>query len=159
MMQANDVLRRLRYALNLRDEQVAEMMNQVGGHVTPWHVTCLLLPEDHEDAVECSLAELERVLDGLIIARRGPPDPSRPPRPPVGNALTNNDILKKCRIALTLKDSDIQRILSAGGLPMRAPELNALFRNPGHKHYRVCGDQLLRNFLRGLAMGPPSKGR
>jgi len=159
MMQANDVLRRLRYALNLRDEQVAEMMNQVGGQVTPWYVTCLLLPEDHADAVECSPAELERVLDGLIMARRGPPDPSRPAYPRAGNALTNNDVLKKCRIALTLKDSDILRILAANGLLMRAPELNALFRNPGHKNYRECGDQLLRKFLRGLAVGPPKKDR
>lgn len=158
MMQANDVLRRLRYALNLRDGQLAEMMNQAGGEVTPGHVTRLLLPEDHEDAVECSTAELELALDGLILSRRGPPDPSRPIHPRVGDALTNNDILKKCRIALTLRDSDIQRILAAHGLPMRAPELNALFRNPGHRHYRVCGDQLLRKFLQGLTMVPSSRG-
>ena len=157
MMQANDVLRRLRYALNLHDQQLAQMANRAGGAVTPQHVTRLLLPEDHPNAVECSPAELEHMLDGLIMARRGPPDPSRPPHPRAGKALTNNDILKKCRIALTLKDSDILHILAANGLTMGAPELNALFRNPSHKHYRECGDQLLRKFLMGLAKGPPRK--
>ncbi len=158
MMQANDVLRRLRYALNLRDEQVAEMINQAGGEATPGQVRRLLLPEEHEDAVECSPALLERMLNGLIIARRGPPDLSRPPHPLAGNALTNNDVLKKCRVALTLKDVDVQGILAAGGMTMRLPEINALYRNPGHKHHRPCGNQLLRSFLKGLAMGPPAKG-
>ncbi len=30
------------------------------------------------------------------------------------------------------------------------PEISALFRNPDHKNYRDCGDQLLRYFLKGL---------
>ena len=151
MMQANDVLRRLRYALDLRDEQMAEMMNHVDVPVTPQHVYRLLLPELHEDAVECSPWELERALDGLILARRGPPDPTRPWPPSVGYGLTNNDILKKLRIAMKFRDQDMLRVLIAGGLPVSAAELSALFRNRGHKHYRECGDQLLRSFLKGLA--------
>ncbi|HBZ93570.1 MAG TPA: DUF1456 domain-containing protein, partial [Pseudomonas sp.] len=37
-------------------------------------------------------------------------------------------------------------------------ELGALFRAPGHKHYRECGDQILRNFLRGLTQRERGKG-
>ena len=29
-------------------------------------------------------------------------------------------------------------------------ELSAFFRKVGHKHYRECKDQVLRNFLKGL---------
>jgi uncharacterized protein YehS (DUF1456 family) len=41
-------------------------------------------------------------------------------------------------------------LLRLGGMPMSASELTALFRKPDHKHYRPAGDQLLRNFLKGL---------
>jgi uncharacterized protein YehS (DUF1456 family) len=31
-------------------------------------------------------------------------------------------------------------------------EVSAFFRKPGHKHYRSCGDQMLRTFLKGLQL-------
>jgi len=39
-------------------------------------------------------------------------------------------------------------------------ELSALFRKPGHKHYRPCQDQVLRRFLHGmqLAFRPEAAG-
>lgn len=64
--------------------------------------------------------------------------------------LTNNDILKKIRVALQLKDEDIIKILKLSEFEMTKSELNALFRNPDHPNYKECGDQLLRNFLNGL---------
>ena len=41
-------------------------------------------------------------------------------------------------------------IFAEAGFPLSKPELSALFRQPDHKNYRACGDQLLRNFLKGL---------
>jgi len=64
--------------------------------------------------------------------------------------VTNNDILKKLRIALELKDTDIIEILRLADFEVSSPELSALFRNPENKNYRECGDQLLRRFLDGL---------
>jgi uncharacterized protein YehS (DUF1456 family) len=64
--------------------------------------------------------------------------------------LTNNDILKKIRVALELKDEDIIHILKLSEFEISKSELNALFRKPDHPNYRECGDQLLRNFLNGL---------
>ncbi len=64
--------------------------------------------------------------------------------------LTNNDILKKIRVALELKDEDIIKILKLSEFDMTKSELNALFRKPDHPNYKECGDQLLRNFLNGL---------
>ncbi len=83
-----------------------------------------------------------------MLHKRGR-DESRPPLP-VEKRLTNNIILKKLRVAFELRDDDLHEILRAADLPMTKAELNALFRSPGHKNYRACGDQLLRNFLRGL---------
>ena len=44
------------------------------------------------------------------------------------------------------------RAFAAAGFPVSKPELTALFRQPGHKNYRPCGDQMLRNFLKGLTL-------
>ncbi len=64
--------------------------------------------------------------------------------------LSNNDILKKLRVALELKDDDILQILKLADFEVGKSELNALFRKEDHPNYMPCGDQLLRNFLNGL---------
>jgi uncharacterized protein YehS (DUF1456 family) len=64
--------------------------------------------------------------------------------------LTNNDILKKLRVALSLRDEDIIEILKLADFEVSKSELTALFRKEDHPNYKPCGDQLLRNFLNGL---------
>ena len=64
--------------------------------------------------------------------------------------MTNNDILKKLRIALDFKDTDMLEVLALTDFIMSKTELSALFRKEGHKNYKECGDQLLRRFLDGL---------
>lgn len=66
--------------------------------------------------------------------------------------MTNNDILKKLRIALKLKDDDILEILKLADFSLSKNEVNALFRNEEHPNYKECGDQILRNFLNGLVI-------
>jgi uncharacterized protein YehS (DUF1456 family) len=67
-------------------------------------------------------------------------------------ALTNNDILKKLRVALKLKNEDIVKILALVDFKVTESELGALFRNEDHPKYKNCGDQFLRNFLNGLVI-------
>jgi len=64
--------------------------------------------------------------------------------------MTNNDILKKLRVALKLRDEDIIQILSLADFEVSKGEISALFRTEEHPNYKECGDQLLRNFLNGL---------
>ena len=64
--------------------------------------------------------------------------------------LSNNDILKKIRIALALRDEDMLHILSLAGFKMTKGALNDLFRHEDHASYVEAGDQVLRNFLDGL---------
>ncbi len=74
--------------------------------------------------------------------------------------MTNNDILKKLRVALQLKDEDIVKILSLVDFRITTTELGAIFRKEDHPNYKECGDQLLRNFLNGLIIhlrGPMEK--
>lgn len=64
--------------------------------------------------------------------------------------MSNNDILKKIRIALSLRDEDMLHILSLVDFKITKGALNDLFRHEDHPGYVEAGDQILRNFLNGL---------
>lgn len=64
--------------------------------------------------------------------------------------MTNNDIFKKLRVALSFKDTDIIECLALVDYNISKSELSAIFRAEDHPNYQECGDQLLRNFLNGL---------
>ena len=64
--------------------------------------------------------------------------------------LTNNDIFKKLRVALKMRDDDIVKVLSLVDFEITKSELGAFFRNEDHPKYMDCQDQILRNFLNGL---------
>lgn len=64
--------------------------------------------------------------------------------------MTNNDILKKLRIALSLKDTDIIEILKLADFDISKAELSSLFRSEDQRNFKECGDQILRRFLNGL---------
>jgi uncharacterized protein YehS (DUF1456 family) len=66
--------------------------------------------------------------------------------------MTNNDILKKLRVALKLKNTDIIESLKLVDFRITESELGALFRKEEHPNYKECGDQILRNFLNGLVI-------
>lgn len=66
--------------------------------------------------------------------------------------MTNNDILKKLRVALKLRDDDIVKILELVDFRISKSELGAFFRKEDHPKYMECGDQILRNFLNGLVI-------
>jgi hypothetical protein len=66
--------------------------------------------------------------------------------------LTNNEILKKLRVALQLKDTDIIDILKMANFEISRGALGDLFRAEDHPSYIEAGDQLLRNFLNGLVI-------
>ena len=64
--------------------------------------------------------------------------------------LTNNDILKKLRVALKMRDDDIVKVLSLVDFKISKSELGAFFRSEDNPKYMDCQDQILRNFLNGL---------
>ena len=146
----NDVLRRLRYALDLSDARMIHLFALSDTGIDEPVLHSLLARDTDPGFVECTDAQLTAFLDGLVIDRRGPRDPGAPARPKSAVRLDNNLILKKLRIALQLQEDDMLALLKLGGMDVSSSELGALFRNEQHKHYRPAGDQLLRNFLKGL---------
>ncbi|MBD78769.1 MAG: hypothetical protein CL840_07605 [Crocinitomicaceae bacterium] len=67
-------------------------------------------------------------------------------------ALTNNDIIKKLRVALKLRDTDIVKILKLVDYDTTTSEIGAFFRSEDHPKYKPLQDQILRNFLNGLVI-------
>lgn len=146
----NDVLRSVRYMLDISDAKIADIIKLAGYDVPRADVIAYMKKDDEDGYLDCSDEVMAHFLDGLVFFRRGK-DESRP-APPVEARMTNNIVLKKLRVAFELKDDDMHAILQASGFPVSKPELSALFRKADHKNYRVCGDQLLRNFLKGLTL-------
>jgi len=151
-MTGNDLLRRLRYALNLSTEGITEIFRLVQVDIPPVDVLKLLKKEEEPGFVSCDDSRLNRFLDGLIISRRGAVEGKAPRDSQEGVVLTNNLILRKLRIALQLQDEAMLAIFRAAGIGISKPELSALFRASDHRNYKECGDQLLRNFVKGLTL-------
>ncbi len=66
--------------------------------------------------------------------------------------MNNNDIFKKLRVALQLRDDQIEEILMLVDFRMTKGEIGNFFRNADHPKFVECGDQVLRNFLNGLVI-------
>lgn len=146
----NDVLRSLRYTLSLNEARVADIIKLADYDVSGDEIAAFLEREGEANYRECSDEVLVHFLDGLIIHRRGKSEKPRP-QPDITN-VTNNVILKKLRLAFELKEEDMHQLMAMASFKVSKPELNALFRKEGHKNYRPCGDQFLRNFLKGLTL-------
>ena len=151
-MTNNDLLRRLRYALNLKGESIAELCTLGGHDIGPIDVLKLLKKEEEPGFVACSDQVMDAFLDGLIVSRRGAHDPKPGSARTADTALNNNLILRKLRIALELNDEAMLAILGKAGVQLSKSELSAMFRAKGHRNYKPCGDQMLRNFIRGLTL-------
>ena len=148
----NDVLRSIRYMLDLSDAKVVEITRLADPDfpIDKTDVQAFLKKDEEDGYIECSDMVLAHFLDGLVIHYRGR-NPDLPPRP-IEKRINNNVVLKKLRVAFELKDADMHRIFADAGFPVSKPELSALFRQADHKNFRLCGDQMLRNFLKGLTL-------
>lgn len=148
----NDVLRSIRFMLDLSDGRVAEIVQLAdpAAVLDRADVQAYLRKEDEPGFAPLDDRLLGLFLDGLIVHYRGRQE-GAPPRPPE-KRVNNNAILKKLRVAFQLNDVDMLHAFESGGRPVSKPELTALFRQPGHTNFRLCGDQLLRYFLRGLTL-------
>lgn len=145
----NDILRSLRYTLQVDNTALVRILALADTEVTAEQLVPWLRKEDEEGYKPCPDIVLSAFLNGLIYEKRGK-DESAPPLA-MERKLNNNIVLKKLRIAFSLKTDDILAILTEQQFRVSMPEITAMMRSPEHKNFRECGDQFLRYFLRGLA--------
>lgn len=170
-MSNNDILKRVRYAMDIKDIDMVEIFKLGGIEVTKEEVVDMLTKvkksPQHEaenaDVVEddyvltCDMMMLESFLNGFITLKRGkqdlkPGQPAGQAMPLQSNESANNLLLKKMKIALSLTSEDVLDILDSVGVKVTKGELGALLRKKGHKNYKECGDRYARNFVKGLAV-------
>ncbi len=155
-MVTNDLLIRLRYALNIKNSDVAEMFKLGGVPLTALDVSNMLQKvKDDEPRPEnykvCTNEMFEAFLNGLITTKRGPQEKKpgqeavKPQREPA-----NNMLIKKVKIALQMTTEDVLDVFYDGGINVSKGELGAILRNPSHRNYKECGDKFARKFLNGL---------
>lgn len=148
-MLSNDILRSVRYTLKANNQDLVRILALVDVETTPANINSWLTKEDEEGFVRCPDIILSSFLNGLIYEKRGK-DENAPELTPE-RRINNNIVLKKLRIAFSLKTDDILAIMTEQKFRVSMPEITAMMRAPEHKNYRECGDQFMRNFLRGLA--------
>lgn len=143
----NDVLRRLRYIFDLSDSKMMSLSSTAEQKVTRSQISDWLKKDDDPSQQKCNDASLAIFLNNFIDEKRGKREgPARAPE----KRLSNNLIFMKLKIALNMQSEDVLEILALANFKLSKHELSAFFRKPGHKHYRECKDQILRNFLQGL---------
>ncbi|WP_262176678.1 DUF1456 family protein [Saccharococcus sp. Marseille-Q5394] len=161
-MNNNDILIRLRYALDFNNTEMVDIFKLGGVEVTKEDVLQLLTKSNDDETenveqMKCTNQMLDSFLNGLIIYKRGKqePKPGQPQGPAVSavtNESVNNLLLKKVKIALALTSEDMLEILEDAGVSISKSELSAVLRKEGHKNYKPCLDRYARNFLKGLAL-------
>lgn len=162
-MNHNDRLTRLRYGLDIKDEDMVEIFAMGGVTLSKEDVQAMLkkqetqasepVDERTENVYEltCTDEQFDRFLNGLIISQRGTKDDKEPVLE-LNPANANNLMLKRTKIALKLTSDDILDILEEAGLVISNSELSAVLRREGHRNYKTCGDRYIRYFLKGLGL-------
>jgi uncharacterized protein YehS (DUF1456 family) len=148
-MTNNDILRRIRYIFDFNDNKMIAIFGLADYVVTREQISDWLKKDDDPAYQPCSDTQLAIFLNGLIIDKRGKKEGALPEPE---KHLTNNIIFMKLKIALNLQADEILELLRPVGMVISKHELSAFFRKVGHKHYRECKDQILRNFLKGVQL-------
>ena len=169
-MDNNDILIRLRYAMDMKDSDVIEIFRLGGITVTKEEIKRLLSKPvtslnvsgeqkiiENKNRDICDDFMLESFLNGFIIFKRGKqePKPGEPEKPLFlikDHKSVNNVLLKKIKIALSLTGDDMLDIFKSVGINLSNGELSAVLRREGQRNYKECQDRYARNFLKGLAM-------
>lgn len=149
-MTNNDILRRLRFCLDLNDKEMASVFaSSKQREASHSQIHGWLKKDDQPEYKSLNDKDFAAFLNGLINQKRG----EKPGGPlPLETELNNNIILRKLKIAFNFTSDDMLEILQLANFKFSPHELTALFRKPDHKHFRQCKDQILRNFLIGLQL-------
>lgn len=147
-MTNNDILRRLRYCLDYNNQKMLAVFAAAKiRKVSSQELISWMKKDDDPMYKSMSDRDFAIFLNGLINQLRG----EKPgPAPEPETTLNNNLIFRKLKIAFNFRSDDIIAILALADFKFSEHELSAFFRKETHKHYRICKDQVLRNFLAGL---------
>jgi len=148
VINTNNILYHIQKALHLTTNEVLAAYKLEDYKMDAIHLESLINHRQDKGFMLCSYEELGIFLDGLVTLKRGPSPKKQNNDEAV--ELTNNLILKKLRIALELKEAEIEIIFSLADMELTKQQLASLFRKETHKNFKSCSNELLMAFIEGL---------
>lgn len=153
-MNTNAIFYQLIQALQLTPEQVKTWFAEVGVTLDDTELNGVL---NNTAATALPQPLLAQLLDHWVVQLRGPKErtnetESTGETPVAVKRLSNNDVLKKLRIAYQLQESDIRELLKMVTIELTKSDLSALFRKPGQAQFKACDDELVLDFIAGLGL-------
>jgi uncharacterized protein YehS (DUF1456 family) len=166
-MNNNDLLLRLRYALDIKDTEIVKAFQLGGMTISREEEKSMLTKinnqdENESDGFDKNVYEkminnktLDTFLNGFILLKRG--EPKNPAAQTTGAEKLGTQPHEQCadqkgKIALALTSDDLLDILAEAGVYPSKGELGAILRKEGHRNFKPCGDNYTRNFLKGLGL-------
>jgi len=147
-MKINDILFKIKTALSLKSSEIIKAYSLVEYTMTEERLNNVLKRRQDQGYEEANYEELGLFLDGLVLLKRG--ESSNKVESDEVVELTNNLILKKLRVAMNLKESDLVIIFALAEVVLNKRQIGSLFRKEGGKNFKACSDELLFAFIEGL---------
>lgn len=165
-MTNNDLLIRLRYALDIKNTDMIEIFKLGGMELSKEEVLKILTKPQYDEDGEidlsndkfmlCDYETLEAFLNGFITFKRGKreqkPGQTKAPESSGKRDTANNLFIKRVKVALSLTTEDMIAIFYDAGLNVSKGEIGAILRKADHRNYKECGDNFTRNFIKGLTI-------
>jgi len=147
-MQINDILFKIKTALSLSNSEIIEAYKWADFTMSEERVSNIVKRHQDKGYEEATYEELGLFLDGLVVLKRG--ENSKKVESDEVVELTNNLILKKLRVAMNLKESELVIIFALAEVTLTKRQIGSLFRKEGGKNFKACSDELLMAFIEGL---------
>lgn len=147
LMKINDILYKIKTALSLDNESILKAYALAEYPMSEERLESILKRHQDKGYIKADYEELGLFLDGLVLLKRGA---SLKAHDDEVVELSNNLILKKLRVAMQLKESELVIIFALADMELTKRQVGSLFRKENHKNFKLCSDELLMVFLEGL---------
>lgn len=151
-MRTNDIFRKITQSLPLDAAQIQALFAPSDIDLSEKDIANLLKTDYQPGFEPMPDYILIHFLNNLIDQQRGKKPDAETEVIEKHAKISNNDVLKKLRIALVLHEQDLRAALKLVTIELTKSDLAALFRKAGHEHYKACDDELILDFIEGIGL-------
>lgn len=151
-MRTNDIFRKITQSLHFETAQIQQLFAITDIDLSEKEVANLL-KTDYQPGFEPMPDYILLIfLNNIIEQQRGKKAEAEREVVEKHSKVANNDVLKKLRIAFNLHEQQVRDALKLATIELTKSDLSALFRKPGHVHFKACEDDLVLDFIEGLGL-------
>lgn len=151
-MRTNDIFRKITQSLTLDTVKIQQLFALSAIDLSDKEIANLLKTDYQPGFEPMPDYVLLIFLNNLIEQQRGKKAEGEAEVIEKHAKVSNNDVLKKLRIAFNLHEQQVRDALKLATIELTKSDLAALFRKPGHVHFKACEDDLVLDFIEGLGL-------